>query len=603
MTARAKIVTGFVAIFLVGMVIAVYSLIAINGAAGLMEAQSQEAADFASRASITIGVMIAAAVLIDVALSIIIAKLTLNPMRVIAAQAAQVAAGNLNVNIEVKANDEIGQIAMSFKGLIANLNALMNELNGMGRRFAEAGDIDAQIDSARFEGSYKEVAESVNRIVSGVVGELMGLLRCMRALGDGDFTADMPMLPGKKAVMNETMDNFKQIIALINDTVIGLAHDASAGLLSARADESRFKGDWAKLMKELNALLAAIVEPINESAAVLGYVSAGDFGHMVTGDYRGDFLFMKESINSTVTNVASYIDEISAALTGLAQNDLNQEIKRAYVGSFADIKDALNNIIGTLNKVIGDMGSAAGQVAAGAKQISESSMTLAQGATEQASSVQELTATVVAVNEKTRLNADNANRAAALSEELKGYAVEGNDQMKHMLKSMREISEASGSISKIIDIIKDISFQTNLLALNASIEAAHAGVHGAGFSVVAEEVRSLAVKSQEAANDTTELIAASIKRVGEGMDIAKKTDRALEKIVGGVAGVSGIVADISEASNEQALAISQINDGVSQIAQVVQDNSATSEESAAAAQELSSQSEVMRGLVSAFKIR
>ncbi|MDR1704694.1 MAG: methyl-accepting chemotaxis protein, partial [Clostridiales bacterium] len=193
--------------------------------------------------------------------------------------------------------------------------------------------------------------------------------------------------------------------------------------------------------------------------------------------------------------------------------------------------------------------------------------------------------------------------AAALSEELKGYAVEGNEQMKHMLKSMEEISEASGSISKIIEIIKDISFQTNLLALNASIEAAHAGVHGAGFSVVAEEVRSLAVKSQEAANDTTELIETSIKRVAEGMDTAKKTDQSLEKIVSGVAGVSGIITDISEASNEQALAISHINDGVRQISQVVQDNSATSEESAAAAQELSSQSEVMRSLVSVFKIR
>jgi methyl-accepting chemotaxis protein len=230
-------------------------------------------------------------------------------------------------------------------------------------------------------------------------------------------------------------------------------------------------------------------------------------------------------------------------------------------------------------------------------------MTLAQGATQQASSIQQLTATVTSVNDHTRLNADNASRAAALSEELKEYAMEGNDQMKHMLKSMQEISAASGSISKIIDIIKDISFQTNLLSLNASIEAAHAGVHGAGFSVVAEEVRGLAIKSQEAANDTTELIEASIKRVTEGMDIAKKTDQALEKIVSGVAGVSAIITDISEASNEQALAISQINDGVSQIAQVVQDNSATSEESAAAAQELSSQSEVMRNLTGVFKIR
>jgi methyl-accepting chemotaxis protein len=569
----------------------------------LMEGQETAISEFVSHSQIVIIVMLIAAVLIDIVLAIIITRLILIPIRVLADQAAQVAAGNLNVSIQVKTHDEIGRISGSFKSLIAALNILVRELNGMGRRFTELGDIDARIDTASLSGSYKEVGDNVNLLVSGIMDELMGLFRCMKSFSDGDFSAGIARLPGKKAVFNETLDHFKENIRLINGTVMGLVRAAAEGKLSSRADTSRFNGEWAKLMEELNLLLTAIVEPINEAAAVLGYVSDGDFSHKIVGSYKGDFLKIKESINSTVTNVSSYIGEISCVLSGLANNDLNQEIKRPYVGSFSEIKDALNNIINTLNIVIGDINAVAEQVDTGAKQISESAMALAQGATEQATAVEELTATVISVNEKTQKNADNSNQAANLVEELIVCAREGNDQMKGMLKSMGAITEASGSIARIIDIIKGIAFQTNLLALNASIEAAHAGVHGAGFSVVAEEVRGLAAKSQEAANDTTQLIETSIKCVTEGTGIAVRTDQALERIVSHINSVSAIISGISAASNEQAIAISQINDGVGHIAEVVQDNSATSEESAAAAQELSSQSDVMRSLVNVFSLR
>jgi methyl-accepting chemotaxis protein len=308
-------------------------------------------------------------------------------------------------------------------------------------------------------------------------------------------------------------------------------------------------------------------------------------------------------VNNTVTNVASYIDEISLVLDGLANNNLNQNITREYVGRFSNIKSSLLNIISTFNRVITEILSASEQVAAGSRSISESSMTLAQGATEQASSAQELNATVHTINESTIQNAQNAKQAEKLSTESKINANKGDEAMGKMLKAMDSIKESSNGISKIIKAIEDIAFQTNLLALNAAVEAARAGEHGKGFAVVAEEVRSLAGRSQTSVRETSELIEESVARVNEGMSIANETAGTLRQIIGGVSDVSEIITNINAASQEQANSINQVLEGISQITEVVQTNSASSEESASAAEELSSQADVLKGLVEVFKLR
>ncbi len=264
--------------------------------------------------------------------------------------------------------------------------------------------------------------------------------------------------------------------------------------------------------------------------------------------------------------------------------------------------NSLKKLVDDNHNALTNISDAGSQVTISSSQVASASQALAQGSTEQASAIEQITASIDEIAEKTKQNAEQANSAAGLVVRAIDDVKRGNAQMQSMVSAMEDINVASESISKIIKTIQDIAFQTNILALNAAVEAARAGEAGKGFAVVAEEVRSLAAKSQEAAEETAELIEDSIGKVNAGSKIADDTAKAMEEITKVVQESEVIINGIAESSNYQATAVAQIEQAISQVSQVVQTNSATSEECAAASEELSNQASRMREMLSIYHL-
>ena len=534
-------------------------------------------------------------------------SLNLRKLPKITATAERIAAGDLRkatLNKETYAtHNEITLLERAFTDVEYSIHTLVDDLCEIGTTLHKKGDIDARINENHYKGAYQDVAKEINHVIDGISGDLFVVLQSLEDFGKGKFNATVPTMPGKKILINQAINTMSNDLLSLTREINNLTKDAMAGKLSSRVDTTKFNGDWVVLISGLNQLLEAIVVPINETSRVLHYVSEGNFNQPMEGTFAGDFKQVKDSVNTTVTQVSGYITEISAVLTEIADNNLERTIVREYIGSFADIKKSMNNIIRKLNSVIGDINNAANQVATGAKSISTSSYGLANGASMQAASVQELNATIAMISESAAENASKAKEAEAFAKNATENAHKGDADMKKMLTSMEEIKETSGKITKIIKVIEDIAFQTNLLALNASVEAARAGEHGKGFAVVADEVKLLASKSQAAAKETAELIVQSVEKVNQGERIATQTANTLHGIVDDSGQVAGIISQIATASHTQAEAVQQVTQGLSQIANVVQNNSATAQESAAAAEELTGQSAVLLEMTKVFKLK
>jgi methyl-accepting chemotaxis protein len=556
-----------------------------------------------SSVMLAVGVFIVAALAVFLVLQLFQRMQVIKSIKKIAVLVSDVSRGNLNINTDEHiSKNEIGQLQRDVYSLVEVIRAMLGDIESLTHEINVSGDIDYRINTGSYSGSYKEMMDGVNGFVATFVNDVLQLLDGASKISGGDFNIEMIKMPGKKAIINTQFDLLTTSLNSIHKEISNLALNAVNGNLDVKADVTKYKGGWAELLEGLNKLVSAVAEPITEIETSLGEMAKGNFKSPMTGNYKGAFDAVKRSLNSTEEISLSYLNEISGVLDAMAQGDLTVSIKREFIGCYAPIKEKINTIFKTLNQTMGEIDSAAHLVLSGANQISQSSMQLAEGSVKQAEAINYLTGTIESIDLQIKSSSEQAASADMLAKESTKRAEAGSDEMRSMVLSMDGIKESSANISKIIKAITDISFQTNLLALNASIEAAHAGIHGAGFSVVAEEVRSLAVKSQEAAKDTTELIEDSSAKVEDGMSAAHKTAESFGLITGDVNKISDIVSQIAATSAIQAQSISSVNAGINDISLVIQNNSATSEESASAAQELNSQAEMLKQLVSFFKL-
>ncbi len=344
-------------------------------------------------------------------------------------------------------------------------------------------------------------------------------------------------------------------------------------------------------------LTRSITLPVSRAAAMLEQMGRGRIEGrlgMKRGDEIGDMARSMDRFADTLEQ------QVVSSMVSLSRGDLT------YAVEPYDERDLLGNALlktrRDLNRIVGEIRTVTEQIAVGADQVSSTSLMLAQGATESAASLEQITSSLSEIAAQTKLNAENSNQASRLTQNARQTAEVGNGQMAQVVAAMTEIRQAGQNISKIIKVIDEIAFQTNLLALNAGVEAVRAGKYGKGFAVVAEEVRSMAAHSAKAARETAELIEGAVQKTEMGAELAKETAESLKEIMESISQATDLVSEIAVASGEQAQGLAQVNEGLGQIDQVTQTNAAAAEEGAAAAEELSTQTNRLRRLMGTFTV-
>jgi methyl-accepting chemotaxis protein len=389
--------------------------------------------------------------------------------------------------------------------------------------------------------------------------------------------------------------------AIAKASELWLANDA-VGATKVLIKEIRpAQKKWMDALDQLAALEDKLNEEVKVSAAT-GFSSARLFMILMGVAAVALSIVAAWVITRGLLKQLGGEPDYTAAIAGaIANGDLSVQIetnstdKDSLLVEMKEMRNSLVGIVGQVRQGTETIGTASREIAAGNIDLSSRTEMQASALEKTASAMEELTSTV-------KQNADNAREANQLAASASDVARKGGTVVSQVVETMSSINESANKIVDIIGVIDGIAFQTNILALNAAVEAARAGEQGRGFAVVASEVRNLAQRSANAAKEIKSLIGDSVEKVERGSKLVGQAGVTMDEVVASVRRVTDIMAEISNASQEQSAGIEQVNHSIIEMDSMTQQNAALVEEAAAAAQSLQDQAGELARVVSIFKL-
>lgn len=550
--------------------------------------------------------------------------------------ARSIADGDLSRRAQLDmVTDEARDVLVAVNHLLdAALRPVLNLRDAANRMSLEhdKGDIDSVIPAQGFKGDLAAMAQSINDMVAGHISVKKKAMACIKEFAAGNFEAQLEQFPGKKAFINETVENLRGNLKGFIVEMGRMSAEHDKGDIDVFVPVERFRGDFASMAKGVNEMVAGHIAVKKKAMACIKEFGEGNFaaelekfpgkkafinetietlrsnfreifqeiGRLTdastagnlsergeTHRFVGDFGKIVSGLNNMLDAILLPIAEGNRVLSLVSTGDLTQHVDITCEGDHQKMKDAINSLVDNLSGFAIGVANAANQVTSGSQALSSTSEQLSQGATEQASAAEEASASMEQMASNIKQNADNAAQTEKIARQSAKDAEISGEAVNKAVDAMRTIAEK-------ISIVQEIARQTDLLALNAAVEAARAGEHGKGFAVVASEVRKLAERSQAAAGEISGLSVETVRA-------ATSAGEMLNRLVPDIRKTAELVSEISAACREQDLGASQINEAIQQLDKVTQHNASASEEMSATSEELATQAEELQTSLAFFQ--